>query len=79
MWSSARATKSTGTMFSEPPRIPTLYLHGAEDGCMTAQFTPFVRDALSLGSDAQVVGGAGHFLQLDTPDDVGRRIVEFLA
>ena len=65
--------------WTEPPRLQTLYLHGAEDGCMTAEFTPFVRDALPLGSDAVVVGGAGHFLQLDRPDEVGRRIVEFLA
>ncbi len=64
--------------WTEPPRLPTLYLHGADDGCMTAQFTPFVRDALTLGSDAGVVDGAGHFLQLDRPDEVGRRIVEFL-
>ncbi len=65
--------------WTESPRIKTLYLHGAEDGCMTAQFTPFVRDALPMGSDAVVVEGAGHFLQLDRPDEVGRRIVEFLS
>ena len=65
--------------WTEPPRVTTLYLHGAEDGCMTAQFTPFVRDALPMGSDAVVVEGAGHFLQLDRPDEVGRRIVEFLS
>lgn len=65
--------------WTEPPRLPTLYLHGAEDGCMTAQFTPFVSEALPLGSAAEVVAGAGHFLQLDRPDDVGRRIVEFLS
>ena len=65
--------------WTEPPRINTLYLHGAEDGCMTAKFTPFVRDALPLDSDAAVIAGAGHFLQLDRPDEVGRRIVEFLS
>ncbi len=62
-----------------PPRVPTLYLHGADDGCMTAEFTPFVRGALPGGSAAAVVEGAGHFLQLEQPDDVGRRIVEFLG
>ncbi len=64
--------------WTEVPRIPTLYLHGADDGCMTAKFTPFVRDVLPPGSDAAVIEHAGHFLQLDQPDVVGRRIVEFL-
>lgn len=65
--------------WTETPKLPTLYLHGAEDGCMTAQFAPFVRDALPPGGDVAVIDGAGHFLQLDRPDEVGRRIVEFLA
>lgn len=65
--------------WTAPPRIPTLYLHGADDGCMTAAFTPFVRDALPAGSDVAVVDGAGHFLHLEKPGDVGARIVEFLG
>jgi len=64
--------------WTEPPLIPTLYLHGAQDGCMTARFTPYVRSVLPAGSDAAVVDGAGHFLQLERPAEVGRRIVEFL-
>ena len=60
------------------PLMPTLYLHGADDGCMTADFTRFVSAALPAGSDAAVIEGAGHFLQLERPDEVARRIVEFL-
>jgi hypothetical protein len=65
--------------WTAPPQLPTLYLHGADDGCMTAQFTRFVSAALPAGSDTAVIDGAGHFLQLERPDDVGRRIVEFLG
>jgi len=65
--------------WTEPPKVPTLYLHGAEDGCMTSDFTPLVADALPDGSAAVVVDHAGHFLQLERPDEVGRRIVEFLS
>lgn len=64
--------------WTAPPRMPTLYLHGVRDGCMTAGFTPFVRSALPAGSDAVVVAGAGHFLQLERPAEVGGRIVDFL-
>ena len=64
--------------WTELPRVPTLYLHGADDGCMTADVTAFVAAALPAGSDAAVVEHAGHFLQLERPDEVGRRIVEFL-
>ncbi len=65
--------------WTEPPRLPTLYLHGGEDGCMTAGFTPYVRAALPSGSAALVVGRAGHVLHLEQPAEVGRRIVEFLG
>jgi pimeloyl-ACP methyl ester carboxylesterase len=66
-------------LWLEPPVLPTLYLHGNDDGCMTAEFTPWVRDILPTGSDVAVVERAGHFLQLEQPDEVGRRIVDFLA
>ncbi|MGV0990804.1 MAG: alpha/beta fold hydrolase [Mycobacterium sp.] len=64
--------------WTEAPQLPTLYLHGADDGCMTAEFAPLVRPVLPPGSDVEVVQRAGHFLQLDQPDEVALRIVEFL-
>jgi pimeloyl-ACP methyl ester carboxylesterase len=63
----------------EAPRLPTLYLHGDDDGCMTPEFTPWVAGVLPPGSDVAIVERAGHFLQLEQPDVVGERIVEFLA
>ncbi|MCB1263076.1 MAG: alpha/beta fold hydrolase [Mycobacterium sp.] len=65
--------------WTKPPRRPTLYLHGADDGCMTAEFAPLVRSVLPVGSEVAVIERAGHFLQLEQPDEVGRRIVEFLG
>jgi pimeloyl-ACP methyl ester carboxylesterase len=59
--------------------VPTLYLHGADDGCATADYTPWVERALPEGSRTQIVGGAGHFLQLDRPDEVARLIVDFIG
>ncbi len=65
--------------WTEPPRIPTLYLHGADDGCMTAEFAPLVADGLPPGSEVAVVARAGHFLHLEQPQDVGSRITGFLG
>jgi pimeloyl-ACP methyl ester carboxylesterase len=62
-----------------PPTLPTLYLHGADDGCASADYTRWVRPGLPPGSRAEIVEGAGHFLQLDRPDEVARSIADFLA
>jgi pimeloyl-ACP methyl ester carboxylesterase len=64
-----------------PITVPTLYLHGADDGCMGVELVQ--ADELPLffpaGIDAQVVPASGHFLHLDQPEDVNRRILEFLS
>lgn len=62
-----------------PLALPTLYLHGADDGCASADYTRWVEPGLPPGSQAQIVEGAGHFMQLDRPDEVARLIADFLA
>jgi pimeloyl-ACP methyl ester carboxylesterase len=61
-----------------PPQ-PTLYLHGAQDGCMAADVSGTVRSVLVPGSEVAVVEGTGHFLHLERPDEVNARIVGFLT
>ncbi|OBF59372.1 alpha/beta fold hydrolase [Mycolicibacterium monacense] len=61
------------------PVLPTLYLHGHDDGCATANFTPWVQRVLPEGSAVAVVEHAGHFLALEQPDVVGRHIVDFIG
>jgi pimeloyl-ACP methyl ester carboxylesterase len=61
------------------PLVPILYLHGADDGCISADFADGMSRLLPAGSDVVVVPSAGHFLQLDRPDVVGRRIAAFLS
>ncbi|MER6815623.1 alpha/beta hydrolase [Spirillospora sp. NPDC000708] len=64
---------------------PVLYLHGAEDGCLGADIVAPGDDlsgvlaGLPAGSRAELVPGGGHFLQLDRPDDVNRRILDWLS
>ncbi|GAC02551.1 putative hydrolase [Gordonia namibiensis NBRC 108229] len=61
------------------PLCRTLYLHGADDGCMQARLTDHVRGVLPHGSATAVIADAGHFLHLDSPEEVNRRIVMFVA
>ena len=67
-----------GLQAGAPPQ-PTLYLHGADDGCIGAEFASGVASELSPGSASMVLDGCGHFLQVERPDDVNLRIIEFLA
>lgn len=61
------------------PQIPTLYLHGRDDGCATADYAQWVEKVLPDGSEVAIIGHAGHFLQLDQPDAVGRHIADFVG
>jgi pimeloyl-ACP methyl ester carboxylesterase len=62
-----------------PPRLPTLYLHGNDDGCATSAYSDWVRNVLPPGSDVHLVDYAGHFLQLEQPDVVAKHIVDFIG
>ncbi len=59
--------------------VPTLYLHGADDGCMAASVIGDPLAFFAAGSEVAVLPGAGHFLHLERPDDVNGRIAAFLA
>ena len=64
---------------SAPTPQPTLYLHGGADGCIGADLAAGAAQFLGPGSEVAVIEGAGHFLHLEKPDEVNRRIVDFLA
>jgi pimeloyl-ACP methyl ester carboxylesterase len=64
----------------QPIPKPTLYLHGLDDGCMlVGSITVDPLDFLAEGSAYEIIDGVGHFLHLENPDVVNRRIVEFLT
>ncbi|OBK23595.1 alpha/beta fold hydrolase [Mycobacterium asiaticum] len=65
--------------WTEPPQLSTLYLHGQDDGCMTAAFTHWVEPILPAGSEVSVVSHAGHFLQLEQPDKVANLVLTFVG
>jgi pimeloyl-ACP methyl ester carboxylesterase len=58
---------------------PLLYLHGADDGCVGVDVAEAARQMVGPDTTIEIVERAGHFLQLEQPDVVNARIVEFLA
>jgi len=62
-----------------PPRLPSLYLHGRDDGCMSAAFASWAGPVLPPGSDVAIIEHAGHFLQLEQPERVAEVVLPFLG
>lgn len=61
-----------------PPQ-PTLYLHGADDGCMGVAVVDGLDAVLSPDSEHVTVSGAGHFLHLEQPELVADHVLRFLG
>ncbi|MFM7044971.1 MAG: alpha/beta fold hydrolase [Ilumatobacteraceae bacterium] len=61
------------------PTQPTLYLHGRDDGCIGVDVAEHAAATLPPNVRVDIVDGAGHFLQVEQPEAVNRRVVEFLA
>ena len=63
-----------------PVEIPALYLHGADDGCLSVDYAaPTAVHLTHPASRVEIVDGAGHFLTLDAPETGNALIVDFLA
>ncbi|GAB2845728.1 alpha/beta hydrolase [Actinocorallia aurea] len=69
--------------------VPLLYLHGEDDGCLGLDaVSPAGPDGsrdlssitahLPAGSQARIVPGAGHFLQVERPEAVNAAILDWL-
>lgn len=61
-----------------PSNVPTLYLHGAKDGCFAPVESSKVLAALGSNSRYEILEDAGHFLHLEQPGAVHQAIDSFL-
>jgi pimeloyl-ACP methyl ester carboxylesterase len=58
---------------------PTLYLHGAADGCVRVELAAKAAEFLAPSSRVMVIEGAGHFLQLEQPAEANQLILGWLT
>ncbi len=65
--------------WTSAPKLPTLYLHGRDDGCATPVFAQWAEKVLPPDSDVAIVEQAGHFLQLDQPEKVAELVLRFIG
>lgn len=64
---------------AQPPLVPTLYLHGRNDGAIGAELLGDLGEHLpAAGSSVEIVEGVGHFLHLEQPELIAAKIVDWL-
>lgn len=74
----AEAEAAAATM--QPPPVPTLCLHGADDGAIGTELLGDVGAHLpTVGSAFEILDGVGHFLHLEQPEHIAARIVDWLG
>lgn len=59
--------------------VPTLYLHGAADGCIGAEVSDGMESSFTGGFRRVLVPGAGHFVHWEDPATFNRAVLDFLA
>ena len=62
-----------------PVLAPTLYFHGARDGCIGVELADGMEQLFPHGLETVIVPDAGHFLHQERPEPVNARLLEFLA
>ena len=59
-------------------QVPTLYLHGRDDGCIGAELSEGMEEFFDKGLEKVIIDGAGHFVHQERPEEVNRLILDFL-
>lgn len=62
-----------------PTAVPTLRLHGAEDGCVGAEIGAGEARFHAAGLQRKIIEGAGHFLTRERPAEVSAALLAFFA
>jgi pimeloyl-ACP methyl ester carboxylesterase len=62
-----------------PVGVPTLALMGEDDGCITADYLEGQEQYWHAPVSSEAVPGCGHFLHIEQPDEIGQRLLSFIA
>jgi pimeloyl-ACP methyl ester carboxylesterase len=60
-------------------RVPSLYVHGLDDGCVGVELCDGVEPAYASGVRVERISGAGHFVHLERAREFNRVLLEFLS
>jgi pimeloyl-ACP methyl ester carboxylesterase len=74
----ARYAAEEEAVMRQAPR-PTLYLHGAADGCIRVDLARRAERLLAPSSRMAVIENAGHFLHLEKPGEVNEHILNWIS
>jgi pimeloyl-ACP methyl ester carboxylesterase len=73
-----RAMFAGGTLDAVGPQ-PILYLHGTNDGAFGVEGVRGTEEHLSAESKVEILDGVGHFLHLEDPAGVNRKILDWVT
>jgi pimeloyl-ACP methyl ester carboxylesterase len=63
---------------NQPIEVPSLILHGEQDGCIDVGQLQGMQALFPLGLRQAIVPGAGHFVHQEKPEEVNKVLLEFL-
>lgn len=69
----------SGWLSRKMPDVPTYVLAAENDGCIAPEVFEGTKEALGADGRFDVLPGAGHFMHLERPEELARRVEEFLS
>ena len=72
------APAAGGGPLAAPIEVPTLYIHGRDDGCIGVELSEGMEQFFKRGLRTEIVSNAGHFVHEEQPAVVNRIMLEFL-
>lgn len=66
-------------LYATPLQVPTLYVHGADDGCVGVAFSETMHMYVNARFARTVVPDAGHFVHVEQPGAFNGAVREFIA
>ena len=73
-----RINSLTGELGIQKIKVPSLYLHGANDGCIGANLSEGMENFFDH-LEIKILPDCGHFLHLEKPEEVNQIILDFLS